>query len=190
MYDYIRGRVADRDGSALVVDANGVGYRLICSATTLARAPREGEAKLYAHLVVREDKHDLYGFHDREERHLFRQLLAVSGVGPAVALALLSTYEPAILASNIAANDPKPLTRVKGVGKRTAERILVELRDKVAKGAPVAATPIAAGPRSDAILALCSLGLPRAEAERRVEAVPEGIDTVEEIVKSALRAQT
>ncbi len=187
MYDYIRGRVADRDGAAIVLDAGGVGYRLICSATTQTRAPREGETKLYSHLVVREDKHDLYGFHDREERHLFRQLLAVSGVGPAVALALLSTYEPATLATHIAANDIKPLTRVKGVGKRTAERILVELRDKVAKGAPTAAKATHTGPRSDAVLAMCSLGLPRPEAERRVDAVPEHIATVEEIVKAALR---
>jgi len=137
---------------------------------------------------VRDDRQELYGFADESERYLFRQLLLVSGVGPAVALALLSAYEPAALATHIATGELAYLTRVKGVGKRTAERILVELRDRVKKAEGKIGRPALAGVRADAVLALCSLGLARAEAERRVEAVKGADLELEEVVKQALRA--
>jgi len=190
MYEFIRGVVASRAGDAVALDAGGVGYRLLVSASTLRRIPASGEVTLFTHLLVRDDAHILYGFHDPSERHLFRQLLQVSGVGPAVAMGLLSTYEPEALATHIASGDIGLLTRVKGIGKRTAERILVELRDKfVLAGGAKAAQPAAqSGVRSDAVLALCSLGLPRPEAERRVPLVKGDDLSVEEIVKQALRA--
>ena len=118
---------------------------------------------------------------------MFRQLLAVSGVGPAAALGLLSAFEAAVLASHIASGDAALLTKVKGIGKRTAERILVELRDKLAKsGVPATATAIG-GRAADAVLALCSLGLSRADAEARVAQVDDPTLPVEEIVRLALR---
>ena len=190
MYEFIRGVVASRSGDAVALDAGGVGYRLLVSASTLRRVAPSGEVTLFAHLLVRDDAHILYGFHDPSERYLFRQLLQVSGVGPAVALGLLSTYEPEALATHIASGDLGLLIRVKGIGKRTAERILVELRDRFARaGGAKSAQPAApAGVRADAVLALCSLGLPRAEAERRVALVEGGDLAVEQIVKQALRS--
>jgi len=189
MFEFVRGEVASREPGAVVLETGGgVGYRLLCSASTLHAVPPTGPARLLAHLVVRDDRRELFGFATGEERHLFRQLLQVSGVGPAVALALLSAYEPEILASHIASGEAVLLTRVKGVGKRTAERILVELRDRIAKeGRAGAGTAAPAGVRADAVLALCSLGLSRAEAERRIHAAGDGDFTLEELVKRALR---
>jgi len=190
MYEYLRGRVASRSEGSVVLDCGGIGYRLAVSASTRARVPAEGEtATLYAQLLVRDDRHDLYGFASVSERHLFRQLLQVTSVGPAVALGLLSAYEPEVLASHIASGELALLTRVKGVGKRTGERILVELRDRIAKegGGKAGGAIHGGGTRADAVLALCSLGLPRAEAERRVAAVGDADLPIEELVRQALR---
>lgn len=190
MFEYLRGAVVRRSDGTVALDVGGVGYRMHVSASTLRKVPTEGETTLFTHLLVRDDAHELYGFADRAERHLFRQLLQVSGVGPAVALGLLSAYEPAALASHIASGELALLMRVKGIGKRTGERILVELRDKFIKaggGDPTATVP-AGTTQADAVLALCSLGMPRPEAERRVSKVGATDLPVEEFVKLALRA--
>lgn len=188
MYDYVRGAVVTRGDGAVVLEAGGVGYRLLVSSSTLRQVPASGEMKLFTHMLVRDDSHELCGFADEGERHLFRQLLQVTGVGPAVALGLLSAHEPPVLASHIAAGELQHLTQVKGIGKRTGERILVELRDRLAKDAGVRGTPsVPIGVRGDAVLALCSLGLPRGDAERRVAAVKGDDLRLEDIVKVALR---
>ncbi|MHC4550284.1 MAG: Holliday junction branch migration protein RuvA [Planctomycetota bacterium] len=187
MYEYLRGEIVSRGEAAAVLEVGGVAYRLACSASTLGKLPTRGETKLYVHLLVRDERQELYGFADVAERHLFRQLLLVSGVGPAVAQALLSAYEPAVLASHIAAGELAYLTRVKGVGKRTGERILVELRDRIQKEGTRVAGRRVLGVRGDAVLALCSLGLPRAEAERRVGKVEGDGLPLEEVVRQALR---
>ncbi len=188
MYEFLRGDIVRRGEGQAVLEVGGVGYVLAISASTLAQMPPSGSFILLTHLVVREDRQDLYGFAKEPERHLFRQLLLVSGVGPAVALGLLSTFEPAALASHIVAGDTGPLTRAKGIGKRTAERIVVELRDRLKKhGIKGAAGPGATGVRADAVLALCSLGLARTEAESRIAAVKgEDLD-LETLVKEALQ---
>ena len=184
MYEFIDGAVVSTDDGAVVLQAGGIGYRLQVSASTRAAVPADGSCRLFTHYLVREDRAELFGFATEEERYLFRQLLGVSGVGPAAALGLLSAYEAAVLASHIASGDAGILTRVKGIGKRTSERVIVELRDKLAKGAPV--REVGGNQRADAILALCSLGLPRGEAEKRVAKV-EGDLEVEEIVRQALK---
>jgi len=186
VYEHLRGAVTARGEGSVVLEIGGVGFRLAVSASTLSRVPASGETTLYTHLSLREERIDLFGFATAGERHLFRQLLQVGGVGPVIALALLSAYEPEALASHIASGDLALLTRVKGVGRRTAERILVELRDRVRASAGHAPAPLPRV-REDAVLALCSLGLPRGEAERRVSAVPEGDLPVEEVVRLALR---
>jgi Holliday junction DNA helicase RuvA len=184
VYEFIHGAVVSTDDGAVVLEAGGIGYRLAVSASTRGAVPAQGTCRLFTHHLVREDRAELFGFVSEQERYLFRQLLGVSGVGPAAALGLLSAYEPAVLASHIASGDATLLTRVKGIGKRTSERVIVELRDKLAKGAPV--REVGGNHRADAILALCSLGLPRGEAEKRVAKV-EGDLEVEEIVRQALR---
>jgi len=185
VYEFIDGAVVSREDGAVVLEAGGIGYRLAVSASTRAAVPPEGHFRLFTHYLVREDRAELFGFATQPERHLFRQLLAVSGVGPAAALGLLSAYDAAVLASHIASGESTLLTRVKGIGKRTSERVIVELRDKLAKGVPASAGG-GGGNRTDAILALCSLGLPRAEAERRITNVKGDLD-VEELVRQALK---
>jgi len=187
MYEYLRGEIVHRGDAAVVLEVGGIAYRLPCSVSTLGKLKARGEAKIFTHLLVRDERHEIFGFADEAERHLFRQLLQVSGVGPAVALALLSAYEPTALASHIAAGEVAYLTRVKGVGKRTGERILVELRDRVRKTGEPDAGVRAVGTHADAVLALCSLGLPRADAERRVALVKGDGLVVEEVVRRALR---
>jgi len=191
VYEYVCGSVASRGAGTVVVDVGGIGYRLTVSGLTADKTQPGKQAKLFTHLLVRDDRQELFGFADEAERYLFRQLLLVSGVGPAVAIALLSAYEPEALAAQIAAGELAPLTRIKGVGKRTGERILVELRDRFQKagGARAVAPAVAGGGvHAVAVQALCSLGLPRAEAERRVASVSDRGLAVEELVKVALTA--
>ncbi|MEE8105462.1 MAG: Holliday junction branch migration protein RuvA [Planctomycetota bacterium] len=187
MYDFIRGKVAARQDGTVVLESAGIGYRFVASASTARGLPPGSEATLYAHVVMRDDRLEMFGFASLAERHLFLQLLQVSGVGPAVALGLLSAHEPAALATHIASGDVARLTKVKGIGKRTAERILVELRDKFAASRTNGDLRPVGTAREDAVLALCSLGLPRNEAERRVLAVGDEDLSTEDYVKHALR---
>jgi len=187
MYEYLRGEVAARGEGATVLEIGGIAYRLACSASTLRKVPPKGSCRLFTHLVVREERLDLFGFADEAERYLFRQLLQVTGVGPTAALALLSAYEPALLASHIASGEVALLVRAKGIGKKTAERIVVELRDRLGKGEGSGKPVMPVGVRGDAVLALCSLGLARQEAEQRVSAVTGDDLPLEEVVRLALR---
>jgi Holliday junction DNA helicase RuvA len=187
MYDFIRGAVVSRAADTVVLENQGVGYRFCVSASSSRQLRPGSDATLYAHTVLRDDRLEMFGFATHAERHLFLQLLQVSGVGPAAALGLLSAYEPEALASHIAAGELTHLTRVKGIGKRTGERILVELRDRFADGRATPASPVLSGDRDDAVRALCSLGLPRAEALRRIEMVRGDDIPVGELVQEALR---
>jgi Holliday junction DNA helicase RuvA len=174
----------------VVIEAGGVGYRLAVSAETLRSVPAKGrKATLHAHLVAREDSLSLYGFAVEEERDLFLQLISVSGVGPKVALAVLSGAAPRELLRAIATGDAKRFQAVPGVGKRTAERIIVELREKIADALDEAAlVAAAAGEDEPRILAregLVNLGYSPAEAERLLDGV-EG-ESAEELIGGALR---
>jgi holliday junction DNA helicase RuvA len=188
----VSGEVLVRRPDHVVIDANGVGYRLAVSAETLKSVPARGKrASLHAHLVAREDALSLYGFASEEERDLFLHLISVGGVGPKVAMAALSGGPVRELLRAIAAGDAKRFQAVPGIGKRTAERIIVELREKVA-GEIEADTDSAAAvtgeddPRSLAREGLLNLGYTPPEAEKLLSAA-EG-ETAEEIVQSALRA--
>ncbi len=186
----VRGEVLLRRADHVVVDTGGVGYKLSVSAETLKSVPAVGkEATLHAHLVVREDAMQLLGFATEEERDLFLHLNSVSGVGPKVAMAILSGGAPRELLKAIALGDAKRFQAVQGVGKRTAERVIVELREKVAgelESAP-AATPIAGSeePRLLARDGLVGLGYTLMEAERLLDGA-EG-EEPEELISIALR---
>lgn len=185
----VRGEVMVRRPDHVVIDAGGVGYRLAVSAETLKAVPASGsDAFLHAELIAREDSLALYGFSSEEERDLFRLLISVSGVGPKVAIATLSGGSPRILLRAIAAGDAKRFQAVPGIGKRTAERIIVELREKVA-GALEEEVAIAAvddgDPRSLARDGLVNLGYLPLEAEQLLDGI-EG-DDPQELVAAALR---
>jgi holliday junction DNA helicase RuvA len=187
----VRGEVLVRRPDHVVIDAGGVGYRLTVSAETLKSVPATGrEGFLHAELIARDDSLALYGFASEEERDLFGQLISVSGVGPKVAIAVLSGGAARDLLQAIAAGDAKRFQAVPGIGKRTAERIIVELREKVAGEIEGDADGVAAAdgeeePRSLAREGLLNLGYQPAEAERLL-AEAEG-ETPEEIVQAALR---
>ena len=186
----VSGEVLVRRPDHVVIEAGGVGYRLAVSAETLKSVPAHGKrATLHAHLVARDDTMALYGFASEEERDLFLHLTSVSGIGPKVAIAILSGGAPRELLRAIAAGDAKRFQVAPGVGKRTAERLIVELREKVAgelTEGVAAADPTAEGePRSLAREGLMHLGSTLTEAERLLENA-EG-ETAEELIGAALR---
>jgi holliday junction DNA helicase RuvA len=187
----VSGEVLVRRPHYVVVEASGVGYRLAVSAETLKSVPARGKrTQLHAHLVARDDSLSLYGFASEGERDLFLLLISVGGVGPKVALAALSGGPVRELLRAIAAGDAKRFQAVPGIGKRTAERIIVELREKVAGEIEADADGVAAAegvedPRSLAREGLLNLGYQPAEAERLLGDA-EG-ETPEEIVQAALR---
>jgi Holliday junction DNA helicase RuvA len=192
----LRGTLAERGAGHCVVEAGGVGYWVQLSTPTARRLPEAGtQVFLHTHQVVREDAHMLFGFLDPEERQLFEQLITVSGVGPKVALAVLSGLEPSALARAIRDENVAALVGISGVGRKTAERLIVELRDKLELAVTAGrATPATTGilPRSerfeDAVAALVRLGYsaPQAQEAVRRAAEGEGDATVEGIVRRAL----
>jgi holliday junction DNA helicase RuvA len=187
----VRGTVAARCPDHVVVECGGVGYRLNVSAQTLRGVPAIGtEVRLHSHLVAREDALQLYGFASEEERELFLKLVSVAGVGPKMALAVLSGTSVRELSRAIALGDSKRFQVVPGVGKKTAERIIVELREKISDD--LAAIESAAGPVDAHVLAregLVGLGYDVVEAERMLDAVvlESGEQEPEDLIAAALR---
>ena len=190
MIALVRGEVAVRRPDHVVVDCGGVGYRLAVSAETLKQVPAAGKpVALHSHLVVRDDQLALYGFHAEEERDLFLMLLGVQAVGPKVALAVLSGGPPRELVSAIAAGDSARFQAVPGIGKRTAERIIVELREKVVDvpdGGAIAVSR-ADDPHLLARDGLVGLGFSLQEAQELLDAAPDGLST-EDLISHALKA--
>jgi Holliday junction DNA helicase RuvA len=191
MIGAVRGRIASKTPPQLTVDVGGLGYELEAPMSTFFSLPPVGsEVSLLTHLVVREDAHVLYGFATEDERRLFRSLIRVSGVGPKIALALLSGMSVAAFVSCVQSEDVAALTRVPGVGRKTAERLIVEMRDRLKSPAPAAgaaAAPLAESPESEAYGALIALGYRPAEATRLLKAVEPGTHTTEELIRRALQ---
>ncbi|MCG7598501.1 Holliday junction branch migration protein RuvA [Halomonas sp. McH1-25] len=195
MIGRLRGTLIEKQPPWLVVDVGGVGYELEASMNTLLALPGLGETvQLFTHLSIREDAHLLYGFHKEPERALFRALIKVNGVGPKLALAILSGMEQEQFIRCVMEDDVKALTRLPGVGKKTAERLIVEMRDRfphwsaetqgeltsLPPGVPATSDPLA-----DAEAALISLGYKPAEASRMLSGL-EANQSTEALIKSAL----
>jgi Holliday junction DNA helicase RuvA len=189
MIALVSGRVAVRRADHVVIETGGVGYRLSVSAETLRHVPAAGqEVMLHAHLVVRDDALALYGFATEEERELFLMLLGVQSVGPKVALAVLSGGPPREILAALAAGDAARLQAVPGIGKRTAERIIVELREKVGATVPAPAIAITRGddPRALAREGLVELGYSAQEADDLLDGVTGA--RPEDLIAHALRS--
>ncbi len=188
MFDYISGKIAAVGESRVVIDCNGVGFALTASAFTCAECSRKTEVKLPVYLAVREDALELYGFIDDGERELFLQLINVSGVGPKLAVSVLGGMRKDRLISAIACADVAALSSIKGVGKKTAERIALELKGKLADAVDGVAVADVSGGVADekAVLALVSLGYDKKEAEAVVKKVAKPDMTTEQIVRAAL----
>lgn len=190
----VRGELIHTEPSLAVVECAGVGYACRTTMNTLKQiGGTGGEVRLFTYLHVREDAVDLFGFADTAELSCFKQLLSVSGVGPKAALSILSELNPSKLALCITTGDSKTLTRCPGIGAKTAQRIVLELKDKVAKEQHISAVDFAAQPSvsennniSEALTALCVLGFPMQQAQNAVAGV-ESDASVEEIIKYALK---
>jgi holliday junction DNA helicase RuvA len=186
----VRGEVLSRLPGDVVIEASGVGYRLAVSSETLSAVPRVGEgATLHTHLVLRDDGMHLYGFSTEAERELFLMLIGVQGVGPKVALAVLSGGAPRELLNAIASGDTARFQAVPGIGKRTAERIIVELREKVAGKATddiVVRRTASDDPRTLARQGLLGLGFTPQEADKLLDQAAG--ETPEALIEGALRA--
>jgi holliday junction DNA helicase RuvA len=191
MIGSLRGRIALKSPPQLTVEVGGLGYELEAPMSTFLLLPPIGqEVALLTHLVVREDAHVLYGFASEEERRLFRSLIKVSGVGPKIALALLSGISVSGFAECVQREDVSALTRVPGVGRKTAERLIVEMRDRLAAVAATPGLPPAQGPATpegEAYGALVALGYRPAEATRLLKAVGPGTHSTEELIRRALQ---
>ncbi len=196
MFAFIRGELITASQDEAVIEASGIGYRLHISAGTSRKLPAPGaQVCLYTHYQVREDAHQLFGFPDQEELQLFRLLLSISGVGPKLAIAVLSGLSVGQIQESIVSNRPETLYGISGVGKKTAARIILELRDKILKIQPAVSGQTSPGGRDlqlteDAVAALMTLGFARALAQKAVSGVLEATPglSVEETVKSALAA--
>ncbi len=196
MVGYLKGKVIYSGEGIVLLDVNGVGYEVVCSGALFARLVNEKQGEAYTYLQVREDGISLYGFVSLEEKNMFLKLISVSGVGPKMGISILSGLNIGDLAVAIASSDVKMLSTVKGLGKKTAERIILELREKVSSlslpsaGAPSAPVSEKIGDREeDAVVGLMSLGYTRAESVRAVKgAVERGAESVEDIIMSALRS--
>lgn len=188
MIGRLRGTLLAKQPPQVLVEAGGVGYEVDVPMSTLYALPALGaEVTLLTHLMVREDAHLLYGFATDRERATFRELLRISGVGPKVALAVLSGLSTDDLARAVATQDTALLTRVPGIGKKTAERLLLELKGRLADALPGASGAVAGGAGADVMAALVALGYNEREAAAAVKTLAEGV-SVEEGIRAALKA--
>ena len=195
MIGFLRGRLAAKQPPQLVVDVGGVGYEVEAPMSTFYGLPSVGaEVQLHTHLVVREDAHVLYGFGTERERSLFRELIKVSGVGPRIALAILSGVTVDEFHRCVETQDAASLVRVPGIGRKTAERLVIEMRDRL-KGlpgrpfVPGAGVASASGTaQAEAFTALVALGYKPAEVTRLLQKVDPSVSGTEELIRHALRA--
>jgi Holliday junction DNA helicase RuvA len=193
MIGSIRGRIASKTPPQLMVEVAGVGYEIEAPMSTFFLLPSIGEEVfLLTHLVVREDAHILYGFGTHDERRLFRSLIKVSGVGPKIALALLSGINVEAFALCVQNQDIAALTKVPGIGRKTAERLVVEMKDRL--GPPsdtvvnaAVSSPPGVNPEAEAFGALVALGYKPAEATRLLKAAGPGTHSTEELIRRALQ---
>ncbi len=189
----IRGLLVEKLPMGIVVDCNGLGYYLHTPLSTLDQLGDIGsEVQLFTHFVVREDAMELYGFASEQERHVFRALLSVSGIGPKLSLSILSTISPGELKAAIDTANVELLKKLPGIGKKTAERMIIELRDKLPDIEPAAVDDgQAVHLRREAVEALIALGYPRSLAEKAVKAAVTQLTTaspsIEELIRLALR---
>lgn len=196
MIGYLKGKVLSSENGTVLLENNGVGYEITCSNQVYAKLLGAGEGEVYTYMAVKEDGISLYGFLDAQEKRVFLQLISVSGVGPKMGITILSNVSVGALVVAIANSDVKALSSIKGLGKKTAERIILELREKVGEvdlsadgvgdmpSASLATTP----EQEDAVVALLSLGFSKTECVKAVkEAVLNGAESTQQLIAYAIK---
>ncbi len=187
MISYLEGKILEKDEKFFVVNVSGVGYKVFSHAGTLEKIPEAGnEAKIWAHLYVRDDALDLYGFLDRDELEFFEVLISISGIGPKSALGILEVAPVMSLKQAIVSEDETFFTKVSGVGRKTAQRLILELKNKLSKTVmPVKGSD--SEQMGEALEALVSLGYNQRDVRRSLQEIPKDITGVEAKVKAALK---
>jgi len=192
MFDFIYGNIACKNPTTVTIETNGIGYKLHIPLSTFEKISDKEKAKLFTKLTIRDDEIKIYGFYSLEEREMFNLLLSVNGVGSNVALTILSSSSISQFESYVVSNDPKSLQRIKGIGKKTAERIILELKESIKSILTFSTSPAETKNMaiiSDAIMAMISLGYAKPEAEKAVSKATDNIDVtegVEVLIKEAL----
>jgi Holliday junction DNA helicase RuvA len=195
MIAFLRGKLVHKDPTFVVIDVGGVGYQVIISLTTYSDIKDQENILLYTHLAIREDAHILFGFSKEIEKKLFQQLISVNGVGPGTAIVMLSYMDSAELKYAIVQENAAALQSIKGIGGKTAQRVIIELKDKLKKESwEETQFPVSTGShntlRKEALSALLTLGLPKVAAEKSVDTVLKksgNTITLEDLVKQALK---
>ncbi len=192
MFDFIYGNIAYKNPTTAIIETNGIGYKINIPLSTFEKISSKEKAKLHTKLTIRDDEIKIYGFYSLEERDLFNLLLSVNGVGSNVALTILSSSSISQFERYVVSNDPKSLQRIKGIGKKTAERIILELKESIKCILPESKSSTETKSMaivSDAIMAMISLGYAKPEAEKAVNKASVNIDItegVEVLIKEAL----
>jgi Holliday junction DNA helicase RuvA len=191
MYEYIKGVLVEANPAHVVVEAGGIGYNICVSLNTYTRVVSASEVLLYIHQVVREDAHLLYGFHSKEERALFRSLISVSGIGVNTANVMLSSMSVDEISAAILTENVNAIKSVKGIGLKTAQRVIIELKDKLGKDpGSLTGLSLASGTlKEEALSALVMLGFVRSQALKTLEKIlaSGNVGSVEELIKLALK---
>jgi len=193
MYAYLQGKFTEKTPTQVCVDINGVGYEVNISLNTYSHIQKMEQGKLYTYLQIKEDGHTLYGFFDKAEKEMFIQLIGVSGVGASTARMMLSGLKPDEICRAILQSNVKLLESIKGIGKKTAERLVLELKDKVGKLPSNINTPMTSvsSLQQDALNALVALGISRTQAENAIQKIvlsEPNSSNLEELIKKALKA--
>ena len=189
MIAHINGKLVEKNPTTLIIECNGLGYEVKISLNTFSAIGSEEAVKVYTQFIVREDAQLLYGFATKEEREMFNHLISVSGIGPNTAMIMLSSLVPEEIAHAIQVEDVRTIQSIKGIGVKTAQRVIIDLKDKMVKMS-FSAQISSAGHnpnRFDALTALVSLGFDKKNAEKAIEKVSQGDESVEQIIKGVLK---
>lgn len=189
MIAHLKGKLVEKNPTKLIVECNGVGYEVKISLNTFSTIPSEESVFIYTQLIVREDAHILYGFASTEEREMFQHLISVSGIGPNTAMIMLSSLVPEEIAHAIQTEDVRTIQGIKGIGAKTAQRVIIDLKDKVSKMNFSGGNIFTEGNtnRFDALTALVSLGFDKKAADKVLDKLATGTETVEQLIKEALK---
>ncbi|MCE3295276.1 MAG: Holliday junction helicase subunit RuvA [Crocinitomicaceae bacterium] len=189
MITHLNGRLVEKNPTVIIVECNGIGYEVKISLNTFSSLKSEEAVFIFTQLVVREDAHILYGFATKEEREMFQHLVSVSGIGPNTAMIMLSSLVPEEIAHAIQVEDVKTIQGIKGIGAKTAQRVIIDLKDKVVKMNFSSENIFTQGNtnRFDALTALVSLGFDKKNADKALDKIATGDETVEQLIKEALK---
>jgi len=189
MIGHLNGRLIEKNPTELIIECGGIGYEVKISLHTFSAIGSEESVKVFTKLIVREDAHVLYGFATKEEREMFNHLISVSGIGPNTAMIMLSSLVPDEIAHAIQSEDVRTIQSIKGIGAKTAQRVIIDLKDKMVKMVFSSENIFSQNNTNkfDALTALVSLGFDKKNAEKAIDKISTGEETVEQLIKEALK---